>query len=174
MTGKNHRRTALLFGAIISSFYFAGNIHLDEFDALSDLSEIAQKVIVCGLWMIGVMFGASAPDWLEIPLYFGKKRFTLIPHRTLTHWPVLWLIAGYALYHYAPFTLISIIAFGFISSSLLHITMDSLSSTGIPLLLPFSFFRVRFPLYKTGTWSEGLAVFLVFVSFSSFAYFSIA
>ena len=42
----------------------------------------------------GCLLGARAPDCLEIAKYnrMTNHRWSLIPHRTLTHWPWLWML----------------------------------------------------------------------------------
>jgi hypothetical protein len=43
--------------------------------------------------------------------------------------------------------------------------MDSLSKSGVPILLPFAKFRMKVPLYSTGTFSEGVAVVAIMAGF---------
>ena len=98
--------------------------------------------------MIGSLAGASAPDWLEIAkwkthrswLIFEKsERESWIPHRTITHTVVLWLMAfAYSLVrlvtdsHY----LLNLVFFGFCISGLTHLLLDVRTVMGVPFL-PF-------------------------------------
>lgn len=107
----------------------------------------------------GVMFGARAPDWSELAKWKDGVRYSLIPHRGPTHWPGWWLIGLYfSMYHLpSPYNYIGI---GFFSSALLHLIMDIMTPTGIPLLHPFAK-KVSFTIYKTGSFkSEGILVIL--------------
>lgn len=104
----------------------------------------------------GMLVGASAPDWLEGVVWLGDKRLSLLPHRTLTHWPVLWLIcAVLTAIIWSGYT--RTLGLGFIAGSLLHIAMDLGTPTGIPLLLPFGQ-RTTARLYTAGTLREGVLI----------------
>lgn len=92
----------------------------------------------------GCIAGARAPDWLEIAGYNKRKeqRWSVIPHRTITHWPWLWApITGLAtllLLGDVADTRPLIAIIGFAASCLLHIGMDYLTPAGVPLgLNPF-------------------------------------
>lgn len=150
MTKSGHRLTAGAF-AIASAILMAnGSVPLNAVPVEYHLAYAA-------LFAVGVMAGASAPDWLEIVTHVGNRRLSLIPHRTLTHWWPVWFGAAYLVWtsHALPwFT--AVIAFGFIASAILHIVMDSFSVSGVPFLLPMRRFSVKLPLYTTGGFSEWL------------------
>lgn len=81
--------------------------------------------------------GATAPDWLELAWYRNGIRHSLIPHRTWTHWILLW---G-SLYSWA-FLLLgqqpwASAALGFAVGGLLHLVMDLPNPSGIRFLHPF-------------------------------------
>jgi membrane-bound metal-dependent hydrolase YbcI (DUF457 family) len=96
------------------------------------------------LLLLGSHVGASAPDWMEIPLWvkhrrwFGadeSRRYSLIPHRTLTHTLSLWLVC----FIYAAIELggvsssyLNLFAFGFCASVLAHLLLDMRTPMGIP------------------------------------------
>ncbi|MES1927396.1 metal-dependent hydrolase [Salinisphaera sp. T31B1] len=103
----------------------------------------------------GLIFGASAPDQMEFPL-FGRLigRVSLLPHRTVTHSPWLWIafICGgvIALAQTQGWGLLFAYQWlGFSLSGALHIFVDMGSMSGIPLLNPFGG-RYSLCLYSTG------------------------
>lgn len=112
----------------------------------------------------GVVAGSIAPDRMEFPL-FGRLigRVSLIPHRTLTHSPWLWLVffvAGVIAIGqtHAWALLFAWQWVGFSVSGLLHLLMDAGSMSGIPLGNPFGQ-RHSLYLYQTGGLREvGYAV----------------
>lgn len=81
--------------------------------------------------------GATAPDWLEVAWFKNGIRHSLIPHRTWTHWILLWgWLFGYAflsldLHGWAS------AALGFAVGGLLHLLMDLPNPSGIRFLHPF-------------------------------------
>lgn len=111
------------------------------------------------LWIAGgALLGATAPDALEMS-YFDKLsgRFKrVIPHRTITHSPWLWLGILYCTHHYSavinsvtPFDLTFLI-YGYIYGVASHLLADIGTPMGIPLLNPFGK-RFSFNFYKTGS-----------------------
>ena len=83
-------------------------------------------------------FGASAPDWMEVPWKSNEHRLSMIPHRTLTHWPVPWFVLVlYALLLPPDAVLLSHVLIGFSAGSLLHILMDSMTPMGVPVFVPW-------------------------------------
>lgn len=161
MTKSGHRLTAGAFGLSVAIGISSGLI-ISPYPAQTDL-------LVAFLFVVGVMAGASAPDWLEMVSHVGDRRLSLIPHRTLTHWWPVWV--GAALYvwtsHALPWFL-EVIAFGFIASAMLHIVMDAFSKSGVPFLLPVRRFGVKLPFYTTGgisewVWSVVVVSFFVFL-----------
>lgn len=121
-----------------------------------------------------VILGSNLPDQLE----FTKRNhstgqvFRLIPHRTITHYPWLWLGMGVILYFMNhqimnmelinPYyfnneimnneninNIILTALFGLIIGALGHILVDMCSPTGVPLVTPFGK-RTSVYLYTTG------------------------
>lgn len=100
------------------------------------------------LILLGAQAGASAPDWLEVPIWVHRThwfrrdeshRYSIIPHRTITHTLAIWLaLFGLAAHQFggAPSPHLSRIALGFCASVLSHLLLDIRTPMGIPLL-PF-------------------------------------
>jgi membrane-bound metal-dependent hydrolase YbcI (DUF457 family) len=119
---------------------------------------------------LGILVGGRLPDRLEIPAWNRvlNTRESLIPHRTLTHWPALWLaVAAFIAYaiHDRPFTQAAQViglwfAAGACGASFLHLAMDIMTPTGIPLLFPFGK-RTTLNIYRSGSPGE-MVVVLVF------------
>lgn len=83
MTRGSHLASGVITNVCLTSLYIS--------------SEFAQSFFSTS-WFIAftlaIMLGSTAPDWMEIP-YFSKslnKRISLIPHRTITHWWLLWMV----------------------------------------------------------------------------------
>jgi inner membrane protein len=114
-----------------------------------------------------VAAGALVPDAAEgvIGYPFGN-RLSIIPHRTLTHWPYLYVAIALIAHRFAGSDALGIsvgsIIFGLAVGALLHLALDVLSPCGVPLGNPFgarTSIGLRRPgntpcLYKTGTISE--------------------
>lgn len=100
------------------------------------------------LWAGGAMLGTRAPDWMEMFRWVGGRRFSLIPHRTLTHWPPLWVAFSIA----AALTLQGdglLVATAALTTAWLHLLLDFATPSGIPLLQPFGK-RYTARLYRSG------------------------
>jgi membrane-bound metal-dependent hydrolase YbcI (DUF457 family) len=101
--------------------------------------------------LFGAIAGSSAPDWFEISRWKkGKKRWfkpdgqdvrqSLIGHRTLTHWFLLWaFLTPYCFYVVLkdPSNVLHVFFLGFVISGLLHVLMDARTPMGIPVLHPW-------------------------------------
>lgn len=96
----------------------------------------------------GVMLGARAPDWAEVARWVNDRRYSLIPHRGPTHWPGIWLIGLLLCLHYLESPLRDAAA-GFFSAALLHLALDVMTPTGIPILHPFDKKRA-IRVYRSG------------------------
>jgi membrane-bound metal-dependent hydrolase YbcI (DUF457 family) len=115
---------------------------------------------------LGILLGARGPDRLEVPVFNkGKKvRMSLIPHRTLTHWPLLWaILTGLSLFCMVKtqdtlFIAMSCVGFGFCIASWLHLAMDIMTPSGIPLYSPFGQ-KTSFNIYKTSSLGEWCCIF---------------
>lgn len=131
MTGRGHRWTgvgAALFAAAIAR--------------VTDTPELIAAAVAA--------FSTTMPDWIEIPIYRkGVRAGSLITHRTLTHWPPLWLGAIWWGVHIGGLGGAAFI--GAAVGSLAHILGDAPNPMGIPWLVPHK--RIRFG--KKGWWRSG-------------------
>lgn len=89
----------------------------------------------------GVVLGSSAPDWLEISKWVNGVRYSVIPHRTLTHWLTFWWLCLVALM-VTPTSPVVYVLQGFCLGAILHIALDSVTPMGVPL---FGLRRTRLP-----------------------------
>lgn len=101
----------------------------------------------------GAGLASSLPDQLEIKWFTGGgKRFSLwgakykegtrhslIPHRTITHWLLLWIaLAGASIYSFQrSYAVDTAFWCGVALSALLHVVMDSRTPMGIPWFHPY-------------------------------------
>lgn len=124
---------------------------------------------------LGILAGARAPDRLEMPHFdkLTRTRRSLIPHRTLTHWPVLWVcltaLFWWLLQHPQGLYIyvVSNVGLGGCVAAWLHLIMDIMTPVGIPLYLPFGS-RTSLNLYKTsmpGCRITGELVCIIFFAF---------
>ena len=115
---------------------------------------------------LGILLGARGPDRLEFPVFNKRKkvRMSLIPHRTLTHWPLLWgILTGLSLFCMANtqdtlFVAMSYVGLGFCVASWLHLAMDIMTPSGIPLYSPFGQ-KTSLNIYKTSSVGEWCCIF---------------
>jgi inner membrane protein len=157
MTGSGHRITGIILS--IASFKFGYDITSDFF--------------ISGVVAIGTILGGNAPDYLEIrtKVYSGGKVVgtkTLIPHRTLTHWVLMWVVFFYfcllsftqdsSIYFYDYFSewvsyvntnrdvskFISGFFLGYAIGGLLHLIVDLPNYQKIPIFTPFDKFAFFF------------------------------
>ena len=130
------------------------------------------KAMESALCLAGAMFGARVPDWSEMARWIDGKRYSLIPHRGPTHWPGTWL-AGLILsiiFLPSPFKEPAV---GFFAAALLHLVMDVMTPSGIPLLHPFSKNKA-FRVYKSGSFfaEAGLTVVCWVIALASLPFTS--
>lgn len=101
----------------------------------------------------GALLGSSLPDQLEIAWHTGGRRkkgwfsigyedgirHSLIPHRTITHWFMLWcLVLGVSILVVTrDRTPMPLFFLGLVGSGLLHVFMDSKTAMGVPILHPW-------------------------------------
>lgn len=166
MTGRGHTLSGLvcIFGAYT---FFKYQVELNTIGII--------------LGIIGVIFGATAPDWLEIRRPDGG---TVIPHRTITHVVILWVglflfslvnisnqqflnyefLSFLKIASYIPQSLenisYSIFAFffGFSAGGLLHLLVDFPNPMGIPFFIHNRRFSLK--LWKSGK-NEPFIIFLL-------------
>ncbi len=133
--------------------------------------------VVAGI-AVGAWYGCTAPDWLELPMKPARvtdrrtgrqfwKRRSVIPHRTVTHWWVIWLVAGVAIWHGIHMSIIDWLpvqqrwrdgwhlatmaeagSIGFLSGVACHLICDLPNPSGIPLLTPWH--RVSLHGWRSG------------------------
>lgn len=109
-------------------------------------------------------FGATAPDWLEIAWTDkeSNERKSLIPHRTITHWLVLWVILLLVgIYFNGLF--FGALALGFAVGGLTHLMFDVPNPMGIPVLNPFKNTSMKL-------WNSGQHEWLVVSGYAVFAF----
>lgn len=165
MTKTGHRITAATFAASLSVALLMGYL-------VAPYTQSA--AIVALLWTVGIMMGASAPDWLEGVKRNarGKEVSRLFKHRSLTHWIPLWLALGWGVWHQAHLPWYAeCLALGFIASALLHILVDSCSKSGIPLIWPYGKSRLQLATYSTGSFSEWVFALVFVLGFSALILF---
>lgn len=117
---------------------------------------------------LGMILGARGPDRLEIPSFNRqtKIRRSIIPHRTLTHWPSAWFvvtIACWLVWHQSTDIFVfgvTNVGLGFCAAGWLHLAMDIMTPSGIPLAMPFGP-RTSLNIYKSGHGGEWICVGLI-------------
>lgn len=167
MTKQGHRLIAVAFATALSILMVNGTLPVTS---IGDNSKVT--IIYALLFSVGVMFGASVPDWLEVVRFVQGRRISLIAHRTLTHWLPIWCLALYWVSAVSWPWFVKAFIYGFVLSSMLHIVMDAFSKTGVPLLLPFRKYSVKLPLYTTGGLSEWVWSVVVLAIFVASAYYA--
>lgn len=101
----------------------------------------------------GIMAGANAPDWLE--------RLARLPHRTLFHWPILWVFGFFVGLLAMPFSPLGAAVSGFAAGGLLHLALDLGTPTGIPMMWPPNGrHRESLFLYVTGDLAREALIFM--------------
>lgn len=137
MTGRGHRWTGV--GAALIAAAVARALNMPE---------LVAAAVAAG--------STTMPDWIELPFYrrdkltgARKRTGSLIPHRTITHWPPLWF--GLIYWAAGEGGLIGACALGAAIGSLTHILGDAPNPMGIPWLLP----NQRLKLGKKGWWRSG-------------------
>lgn len=134
MTGKGHKATG------IGAAFIAGALA-----RWADLPELVACAMAAG--------SCTLPDWLEVPLYKkGMRTGSLIPHRTITHWPPIWLaVIWWATTQAQP--IYGSVALGVAIGALTHILGDAPNPMGIPWVVPFKRNRIGAKgLWRSGEW----------------------
>lgn len=146
MTGSGHRWTG------IGAAFFAA--------ALAKITGMPELVA-------GAVAAASTtvPDWIEFPYYRkGVLAGRLISHRTITHWPPLWVLLGF--WACSLGGLEGAMMLGVAVGALVHILGDAPNPMGIPWLVPHQ--RIRFG--KKGWWRSGQKELLIALTFATFGF----
>ncbi|TQV63771.1 MAG: hypothetical protein FNT29_06450 [Halothiobacillaceae bacterium] len=165
MSPDGHRLTAASMGAAVAWAMLA--TRYPSFGAALESARTPMHDSTTWLalsFLLGALMGGRAPDWMEFNRAPGGGRRALIPHRTLTHWPPLWLGLGLLGLHLAPSAAMDMACTGFVMAALLHLLMDFLTPMGIPLWSPFGK-RHAFGLYSSGSMSEAPWVVVVSLAF---------
>lgn len=116
----------------------------------------AQAYLEASAVMALAVAGSRAPDSLEGYRWVGGKRLSLIPHRTITHWPAPWIVLGVVGIVQMPgWAVAGVVAFSL--GGLLHLLFDAMTPSGIPLIHPFAK-PWAYPLYRSGDWLGELKV----------------
>lgn len=108
--------------------------------------------------------GAILPDVIELN--------GLIRHRTITHYPYIYIIPAILI---APFTHISlyyIILYWVLIGCITHIILDAFSKCGIPYKNPYGSKRIALNLYITHQISEWKIAILIAIAFGMLARFN--
>lgn len=146
MTGAGHRWTG------IGAAFFAAAVA-----RLAGLPEPVAAVVALG--------SCTVPDWVEIPFYRGGVRVgSLITHRTITHWPYLWL--ALIAWSCSNGTWVGAATLGVGVGALTHILGDAPNPMGIPWVWPTK--RVR--IGKKGLWRSGQHELLIIISYAFAGY----
>lgn len=146
MTGRGHRLTG------IGAAFIAAAIA-----RLTDTPEFIAAAVA--------LTATTMPDWIEIPFYRNGTRVgSLITHRTITHWPPLWLALIY--WGILQGGVVGAMAIGAAIGSLTHILGDAPNPMGIPWILPYK--RLRFG--KKGWWRSGQNEFFMVVTYTLFGF----
>lgn len=106
------------------------------------------SILSSAMLAIACIFGATAPDWLEIAWHSNEgRRRSIIPHRKVTHWIPLWLgLLLYAIYYLDNAH--SYILIGFAVGGLTHLLVDIPNPMGVPLFHPWR--NVSLNWWKSG------------------------
>lgn len=146
MTGRGHRFTGIGAGFMAAA--------IARFAGAPEMIELIAAVVA--------LLSTTMPDWIEIPFYRGGQRVgSLITHRTLTHWPPLWL--GLIAWGVYDGTVLGAIAIGSAVGSLVHILGDAPNPMGIPWVLPHKRLRIG----EKGLWKSGKYEFPLILGFAS-------
>ena len=146
MTGAGHRLTGI--GA---AFIAAALMHLNG-------GTETQQVIA---WFVA-MGTTRIPDLIEFPTYRnGFKTGCLIPHRTITHWPLLWVAVWWGCNTFGGY--LAAAGLGLAVGALSHILWDAPNPMGIPWFLPHK----RVSLGRKGLWRSGKGELLIVIFYGA-------
>jgi membrane-bound metal-dependent hydrolase YbcI (DUF457 family) len=142
MTGKGHTWVGL--ATAIAAYKFSQDLGFSGY-----------------LATFAYIIGATAPDWLEVRYKSGEGTATLIKHRTVTHWILLWIlglwftlsiILNNAILGYNINANEYVLEFflGFFLGGMLHLITDLPNPQGIPVITPFAKHRFSLNMWKSG------------------------
>lgn len=110
--------------------------------------------------------GSILPDVLEVG--------GILKHRSITHWPFPYMAAAAVVYfwQWRNSSIIPYLLYFFILGIVMHLLLDGLSKSGIPVgLSPSVDKRIAMNIYKTFTPSEDITAAGLVVIFIATAYF---
>jgi membrane-bound metal-dependent hydrolase YbcI (DUF457 family) len=102
--------------------------------------------------------GSILPDALEIK--------GLIKHRTITHYPIVYSVPLLVLLPNFKATFLVNAVFWCLVGCMVHLLLDALSKSGIPLFRPFSDKKLAINFYTTHHMSEFYLTGLICISFA--------
>ncbi len=171
----NHQITGTIFSLALAKHVADGRAWKDMFTeaqewmpyALSGSSADVPLAVIVFALLFGGMIGSSLPDVAEFflsPRIFGQ-RYRTIPHRTLTHWPGLWILIaglGYVFMDDSDSLMNAVgwLLCGASVGAVFHLLMDFFTPTGIPLLTPFGK-HYSVTLYRVHSVAEWMFVFVI-------------
>ncbi len=143
------------------------------------------------LIFFGCFFGVNAPDWMEIHLGWGQpnakgfsKMYSVIPHRTWTHWWPFWILSLWlwiflstyqnpvlidglpVMYRgFSVFFWMSAFFLGFTVGGIVHLMVDIPNPMGIPIRCPMGKCRFSLRLWKSGEHEVIIPLVLMLVGF---------
>lgn len=102
------------------------------------------------LALLAGAMGGTAPDWLEVAWWRGRKARGAarlwITHRTITHWGVAWVLLLYYSYFKLGHAWWAPGAFGFACGGMMHLLTDWPNPMGVPWL---------YRRHSLGMWRSG-------------------
>lgn len=148
MTGLGHKATGVGAAFIAAAIASVGG--------MLELAAAVLAAVSCRL-----------PDQIEMPRYKnGIRAGTWIPHRTITHWPFLWLLVLYAGFTMNVGVVVGSGLVGIAVGALTHILCDAPNPMGIPWFVPHR----RLKLGRKGLWRSGQYEYLIVLCYTLFGY----
>lgn len=177
MRGGSHLATGVASAAVVMDSYIllhsvsAGPLANQIANAVAGFLMDNTKVVTIPmllyvpLCLIFYMLGTIIPD-VDSPYSMVGKRFYLpIPHRTWTHCWLPLLVFGILGFFARPSTFLCIGIF-------VHMFFDSFSASGVYWLYPLKF-KIRCPIYHTGSPTEYIFATLVCVASVVYSVFAV-
>lgn len=100
--------------------------------------------------LIAGTLGGTAPDWMEVAWWRGKKKRGAqrlwITHRTITHWGIAWIALLYFSHKSLGHVWWACAAFGFATGGIMHLLTDWPNPMGVPWI---------FRRHSLGLWRSG-------------------
>ncbi|MHB8252908.1 MAG: metal-dependent hydrolase [Acidiferrobacter sp.] len=139
---------------IAAGTFVAGLIHVAD----PSFSAISLAAIAIASW-----FGGVAPDRLE---YLPIARVPWVPHRTLTHWGLLWVVGliwtGIVVVRTGGLLPVALMGFAF--GGLIHLLFDWPNPTGVPWFWPTAAARHSLYWWRSGEHDAVLSIVAIAVA----------